>query len=87
MNKTPIKELIKSLEGNKNAFPDTDDFKGIRSAFSNAIALAKEQLEKEKQMVIDAYKNGWEDGVNNPESNRMGQEAESYFEITFKQNQ
>lgn len=51
---TVLKELIKSLEGEREKESDN----GFRNVYSHIIDSAKVLLEKEKQQIIYAFKSG-----------------------------
>lgn len=73
--KTPIEQLIVKLEDLRDSIPDSDDM--YRGGVINAIRLAKDIIEKEKEVITDAY---WE-GCSQWDSE---DDAEDYYNKTFK---
>jgi len=74
--KTPIRELIDKLEDLRDSIPDSDAM--YRGGVINAIRLAKDMIEKEKEVITDAYNDGW------LEFHSIEQDAEKYYNDTFK---
>lgn len=73
--KTPIQQLIEFME---QKIKDSSKIEEQR-ALNGMILIAKNKLEKERQMVIDAYNNGmnFDDELT----------SEEYFELTYNPNQ
>ena len=57
-NNTAMEGLIETLEANRNAFPDLPQFKGLRDAWKNSIACAKERLAEERKQISYAFDAG-----------------------------
>ena len=76
--KTPIQELIKQLEDLRDSISEDDAM--YRGGVINAIRLAEGMLEKEKEVIEEAY---WEGCVHWDSED----DAEDYYNKTFKNKQ
>ena len=73
--KTPIQELIKQLEGLRDSISEDDAM--YRGGVINAIRSAEAMIEKEKEVIEEAY---WEGCVQWDSED----DAEDYYSETFK---
>ena len=73
--KTPIEQLIVKLEDLRDSIPDNDAM--YRGGVINAIRLAKDMIEKEMEVITDAY---WE-GCSQWDSE---DDAKDYYNKTIK---
>ena len=73
--KTPIQELIVKLEDLRDSIPDEDAM--YRGGVINAIRLAEGMLEKEREVIENAYWKGLEQWDSEDS-------AEDYYNETFK---
>ena len=79
--KTPMQELIEELEQSINGSEFEPNRTSERVAVTQCINSAKKLLEKEKQVIIDAYKSG----VDIPVEKMDSIAAEQYYNETFNQ--
>ena len=73
--KTPIQELIEQLKDLRDSIPDKDAM--YRGGVINSIRLAEGMLEKEKEVIENAYWKGLEQWDSEDS-------AEDYYNETFK---
>lgn len=68
-NKTAIQEYIERLRNlNKALATNTAHNRAVKAAYVHSIMIAQECLEKERQQIEEAYKQGDEDGFHSTES-------------------
>jgi len=67
--KTPMQELIDSLK-RERMNPSNEWQIGYQKALINVISEAESMLEKEKNVIIDAYDYGFSDAKSNHDHNK-----------------
>ena len=77
--KTAMTELIERLDKTEKQL-DKENNLIMSSALYAAKSMALEYLEKEKEQIIDAYSQGYGDGVQEPNPN------DEYYQETYNQN-
>lgn len=68
--KTPIKELMDEFAKKADSLPDTLDANAAYLVFQECYDMAKSMLEKEKEVIMDAYDYGFSDAKSNHDHNK-----------------
>jgi hypothetical protein len=86
---TPIQELIKQLKEERHSYMMQEhhplELAIIEDCFDSAIWKAKDLLEKEKEVIVDAYEKGSDnacDWYSNPRGGNLS--AEEYYKETYQ---
>ena len=75
--KTPMQELMDEFAKKADSLPDTLDANAAYLVFQECYDMAKSMLEKEKEVIENAY---WDGGQWVPTS---GSQCEEYYNETF----
>ena len=86
---TPIQELIKQLKEERHSYMMQEhhplELAIIEDCFDSAIWKAKDLLEKERQMVVDAFEKGSQEADDWHSNPRGGTKtAEQYYKETYQ---
>lgn len=72
--KTPMQELIEQLKEERDGFlklpPHSNIQERTENCFGSCIEIAERMLEKEKEMIMDAYEYGFSDAKSNHDHNK-----------------
>jgi hypothetical protein len=68
--KTPIQELMDEFLKKADSLPDTLDANAAYLVFQECYDMAKSMLEKEKEVIMDAYDYGFSDAKSNHDHNK-----------------
>jgi hypothetical protein len=75
--KTPMQELMDEFAKKADSLPDTLDANAAYLVFQECYDMAKSMLEKEKEVIMDAYTAGESDATHKMDS------ALNYYNETF----
>lgn len=68
--KTPVQELMDEFAKKADSLPDTLDANAAYLVFQECYDMAKSMLEKEKEVIMDAYEYGFSDAKSNHDHNK-----------------
>ena len=68
--KTPMQELMDEFAKKADSLPDTLDANVAYLAFQECYDMAKSMLQKEKEVIMDAYEYGFSDAKSNHDHNK-----------------
>jgi len=68
--KTPMQELMDEFAKKADSLPDTLDANAAYLVFQECYDMAKSMLEKEKEVIMDAYEYGFSDAKSNHDHNK-----------------
>ena len=68
--KTPVQELMDEFAKKADSLPDTLDANAAYLVFQECYDMAKSMLEKEKEVIMDAYEYGFSDAKSNHNHNK-----------------
>jgi len=69
--KTPMQELMDEFAKKADSLPDTLDANASYLVFQECYDMAKAMLEKEKEVIMDAYDYGFSDAKSNNDHNKQ----------------
>lgn len=69
--KTPMQELMDEFAKKADSLPDTLDANVAYLVFQECYDMAKSMLEKEKEVIMDAYEYGFSDAKSNHNHNKQ----------------
>lgn len=78
--KTPMQELMDEFAKKADSLPDTLDANVAYLVFQECYDMAKSMLEKEKEVIMDAYDSGLFDGSMDDVDDRL---HKNYYNETF----
>ena len=68
--KTPMQELMDEFKNKADSLPETLDANAAYLVFQECYDMAKSMLEKEKEVIMDAYDYGFSDAKSNHDHNK-----------------
>ena len=68
--KTPMQELMDEFAKKADSLPDTLDANAAYLVFQECYDMAKSMLQKEKEVIMDAYEYGFSDAKSNHDHNK-----------------
>lgn len=69
--KTPMQELMYEFAKKADSLPNTLDANAAYLVFQECYDMAKSMLEKEKEVIMDAYEYGFSDAESNHNHNKQ----------------
>ena len=85
--KTPMQELIEQLKEERDGFMKLPPYSNIQertaNCFGSCIEIAERMLEKEKEVIMDAYIEGQRVFDKFPHTQWTNNQAEQYYNETF----
>ena len=87
MNKTAMQRMLDDLLAKREVYENAKMYECV-ATLETSIEIARFLLEKEKEQIIDAYKQGcgYEYEYIDDESTSYKEEAEEYYNQTYNQN-